>query len=61
MQNLKKTTSALLLVCASLALTGCWESADVTIYEPGVYQGAVDNLKSDSNALQTRFQNQFDR
>lgn len=45
---------------AGLLLAGCYESADVTVYEPGVYKGAQDPLlqsKADarSETLQKRF------
>jgi len=29
---------------AAVALVGCSESADVTLYKPGVYKGPVDPL-----------------
>ena len=56
-----KINQAFIALLLTLGLAGCWESADVTFYEPGVYQGAADNHESDSAALQERFQNQSDR
>ena len=46
-----------------LGLSGCLESTDVTFFQPGVYQGAVDPLigNSDASALQSRFESQMDR
>ncbi|MDH3281301.1 MAG: hypothetical protein OEQ18_09245, partial [Gammaproteobacteria bacterium] len=45
---------------AGLLLAGCYESAEVTVYEPGVYKGAQDPLmqtKGDARAetLEKRF------
>lgn len=35
----------LAVICAPLwALAGCYESPDVTVYEPGVYKGTDDPL-----------------
>ena len=49
------------VVAASLSMTGCWESADVTMHEPGKYKGKSDPLlaqqgASRSEALKKRFQ-----
>lgn len=33
-----------LAAAAAFALVGCSESADVTLYKPGVYKGPVDPL-----------------
>jgi hypothetical protein len=51
-----------ILILASL-LSGCLESTDITIFEPGVYKGASDPLigSSDAAALESRFANQLDR
>lgn len=32
------------MVMAAVALAGCYESPDVTLYKPGVYKGPVDPL-----------------
>lgn len=35
----------LLVLCVALVgLSGCYESADVTVHEPGVYKGTKDPL-----------------
>lgn len=39
-----KTILCLATLCAALTLTGCYESPDVTLHEPGVYKGAEDPL-----------------
>ncbi|MDH3638907.1 MAG: hypothetical protein OES09_10670 [Gammaproteobacteria bacterium] len=57
------TTKIFGIVAGALAgvlLAGCYESADVTAYEPGVYKGAQDPLmqtKADERAetLEKRF------
>ena len=51
----------MLIVVASLVLSGCWESPDVTMHEAGKYKGAKDPLLATSGAsraegLQKRFQ-----
>lgn len=51
----------MLAIVASLGLSGCWESPDVTIHEAGKYMGAKDPLLAKSGAsraeeLQKRFQ-----
>lgn len=48
-------------VVATLGLSGCWESADVTVHEAGKYMGAKDELLATSGAsraegLKKRFQ-----
>ena len=52
-----------LLLTAVLAVfvSGCEQAEDVTIHEPGVYQGAADDLSTDTAALQDRLKNQMDR
>ncbi len=42
-------------------VSGCEQVEDVTIHEPGVYQGATDDLSVDTAALQDRLKNQMDR
>lgn len=39
-----KTILCLATLCAAAALSGCYESPDVTLHEPGVYKGAEDPL-----------------
>lgn len=51
----------------AIGLTGCWESTEITIHEPGEYKGAADPLlMADTGArseqLKERFQTvQVDR
>jgi hypothetical protein len=33
-----------LLIVASMALGGCYESTDITLHDPGVYRGGKDPL-----------------
>ena len=63
MNTLKQLISLVSVLTLMLALSGCLESTDVTIFEPGVYQGPLDPLigNSDAAALQARFENQMDR
>lgn len=48
----------LLLLCAPLlaALGGCYESPDVTVYEPGVYKGKPDPLLEKSRSKERQQQ-----
>jgi hypothetical protein len=56
------------LLCSGLlgialgALSGCYESPDVTLYEPGVYKGTVDPLlaKERSPEQQQRLRARFE-
>ncbi|MDT8408477.1 MAG: hypothetical protein RQ741_02640 [Wenzhouxiangellaceae bacterium] len=45
-----------------LGLGGCYESTDVTLYEPGEYKGKSDPLltKLKSSELQTSLERRFD-
>ncbi|MXZ81328.1 MAG: hypothetical protein F4Z15_08230 [Gammaproteobacteria bacterium] len=47
----------------AVLLTGCLESPEVTVFEPGVYKGADDPLLAnrDSGPLNERFSGQMDR
>jgi hypothetical protein len=51
-----------LLGCAVAAVSGCYESPDVTLYEPGVYKGRTDPLLAkerspeQQQALRARFE-----
>ena len=49
------------LLLACVALSGCWESTDVTFHQPGNYYGAPDGGSTDTAALNDRFANQLDR
>ena len=58
---LKKEIIWAVVIAATLGLSGCWESADVTVHEAGKYMGAKDPLLATSGAaraegLQKRFQ-----
>lgn len=50
-------------VLLAVLMTGCYESPEVIVYEPGVYKGAKDPLllKSDNELLNERFTGQMDR
>jgi len=57
----KRTVTTALALLVVLTLSGCWESADVTVNEPGKYKGAKDPLLSQqvssrTEALHQRFQ-----
>ncbi|MGI9319135.1 MAG: hypothetical protein ACR2QW_17550 [bacterium] len=58
---IKNTIVSAFLFCSCIALSGCWESDEVTFHEPGKYLGAADNLETDSAVLQERFSSQRDR
>ncbi len=58
---MKTTLMLALLVTASLSLSGCWESSDITIAKAGQYKGKKDPLLSQNTAsraesLSKRFQ-----
>ncbi len=40
---MRKVTVALLIM-ASFAMGGCYEDADITLHDPGVYRGITDPL-----------------
>ena len=42
----KRTIAAAAVVTAAFALSGCWDSGDVTIHEAGKYKGVRDPLFS---------------
>lgn len=42
----KRTIAAAALAAAAFALSGCWDSGDVTIHEAGQYKGVKDPLLS---------------
>lgn len=42
---MSRKSLGLLMLCATvLALSACYESADMTVYKPGVYKGERDPL-----------------
>ena len=50
-----------LLLAGALALTGCYESGDAVVHQPGVYMGKTDpllaaNAKTRAEQLKARFQ-----
>ncbi|MDT8449399.1 MAG: hypothetical protein RQ847_04425 [Wenzhouxiangellaceae bacterium] len=56
-----------IFVLAALGLaasitTGCYESADVTLYEPGIYKGRHDSLldKLENPELRQKLDQRFD-
>jgi hypothetical protein len=58
---LKTNLIGVAAIVATLGLSGCWESADVTVHEAGKYMGAKDELLATSGAsraegLKKRFQ-----
>ena len=61
MRKTKQYISLVMAVAGLLFLSGCEQSENVTIHEPGVYQGASDNLETDQAQLQERIKNQMDR
>ena len=48
-------------VMSLIFISGCEQAENVTIHEPGVYQGATDSLTTDLAALQERMKKQMDR
>ncbi|MDH3691863.1 MAG: hypothetical protein OEU36_20675 [Gammaproteobacteria bacterium] len=59
MQN--KTVLFVAALFVVMGLSGCWESTDVTVHEPGQYKGVSDPLLQQSAAsraetLQQRFE-----
>lgn len=54
--------TVLVMAAAALLLTGCYESPDVTLTEPGVYKGKVDPLlaKFDDQQLQQELTARFE-
>jgi len=59
---MKKTLMLALLVTASLSLSGCWESTDITTAKAGQYKGKKkdpllsQNTASRAESLSKRFQ-----
>ena len=51
------------VISLGLALSGCSDSGDVTLYKPGVYKGAVDPLieKQRSPAQQEKLLARFNQ
>jgi len=56
-------TAAVAMVCAAalVSLGGCYESPDVTVYQPGVYKGSRDPLLAleRTDKQQQRLQERF--
>ena len=50
---LKNNFVRVVAVVATLGLSGCWESSDVTVHEAGKYMGAKDELLATSGASRT--------
>jgi hypothetical protein len=63
MKHIKTLVSLATILVITGSMSGCLESSDITIFEPGVYQGASDPLigSTDSTTLEARFNNQRDR
>jgi len=63
MKHIRNLASLAAILVITSSMSGCLESSDITIFEPGVYQGATDPLigSSDSAALEARFDKQKDR
>ncbi len=40
------TARAIFVLCLAAVISGCYESTDVTGFEPGVYKGEADPLLS---------------
>lgn len=59
--NLKQLKLIILVCVSSLMISACEQAEDVTLHEPGVYQGTKDDLSTDVAALQQRMKNQMDR
>ena len=55
----KNKLALLLLVAASMTLSGCWESDEVHLSEAGTYKGAVDPMLAKSAARQEPLQKRF--
>ena len=41
---MRKLTTLLVLVGMAIAVSGCYDDMDVTLYEPGEYKGEIDPL-----------------
>jgi hypothetical protein len=63
MKHIKTLVSLTAILVITGSISGCLESPEITIFEPGVYQGASDPLVGsvDNAALEARFNNQRDR
>lgn len=65
--KLRRTLLAAGALALAAGLSGCYESADVTMYEPGKYKGADDPLLAKLEdpefraELDQRFEGQRDR
>ncbi len=56
-----KHLSIFIILVSSLLLTACYDDVGVTLYEPGVYKGAIDPLVnvSKSAAHKERLRKRF--
>ena len=61
MQKTFHLFSFVILLSGLFLISGCDQSESVTMHEPGVYQGASDDLKTDEAQLSERIKNQMDR
>ena len=62
MFNRLKHLWPIIVVCVGgLMISACEQAENVTLHEPGVYQGTKDDLSTDVAALQQRMKNQMDR
>ncbi len=48
------------ILAGAITLGGCYESADVTVHEPGEYKGGVDPLLADAASREEDLQKRFD-
>lgn len=49
---MRLTSTALLVVASTVLLAGCYESADVTVHEAGIYKGRNDPLIAKTATLE---------
>lgn len=58
---LRKTFSLILLCSGMLVLGGCYQDVNVSLHEPGKYEGRTDPLlaKLKTPALQAKLQQRF--
>lgn len=50
---MKKFSLIAIGMAVGLSLAGCYESTEVTVYEPGQYKGAKDPLLKGANRTET--------
>ena len=58
----RRTLTAASAIALAAALSGCYESTDVTVFDPGVYKGADDPLlaKLEDPAFRQELDRRFD-